>query len=636
MEEDDIDGGLLGRTTPTRVQNIFSVMSNTNRIDVLRILNSRGSLAYSELKGMAGFRSKKESGKFAYHLRKMTRQSLVVSNKNDKRYTITNLGRMVLDLAGQIEKKSVMESSRMYVRTSHQSIEEFNSERIAQSLVREGRLPMEQAQKITEEVENRIYKYQTSYLTGPLIRELVNTVLLEEGHEEYRNKMTRLGIPAYDMREMLTNADAVRTGAERLVFDAGMKIFSEYLLTNTLPTDAVDMYLSGSIHVSNLATWSLMPDTIFVQAEDLFGWSKNGTSIEQAGIVASVSNLLNRISWEASNEVVISGLIKALNDASATESDITGILNTIRTPPTGCHITIRLDPSDESTNTFLKVYNQYINAHSVPTVGLALARTGIDGHIKDIIDMIRRGATISIGDSARWGIHNSGGMRTALKMHSMSINLPHLAFECNQDEKYFRARLAMLMDPIMAALESRRKDVSDITRRGLNPFLAKHTVYEDRRSVEMMINFVGLNEAVGDVILMGEDRKHETIMKVLNTASQIVAERSRKSGATVSIGMAPSKGSARLVELDAKREGKDHMLALTENGIYSQGVTVDVRQVGTIMKDDAWVLQVQDMDGKLGGGLYTCLVHHVDTPEVDMIEAISYLSDICDFTIQHD
>jgi len=45
----------------------------------------------------------------------------------------------------------------MYVRTSHDSIEEFQSNKIIQSLVREASMPLELAQKITEETENRIY-----------------------------------------------------------------------------------------------------------------------------------------------------------------------------------------------------------------------------------------------------------------------------------------------------------------------------------------------------------------------------------------------------------------------------------------------------------------------------------------------
>jgi hypothetical protein len=42
-----------------RVRMIFSVMASPNRIDILRILNSKGPLTYSELKSLAGFKSKK-------------------------------------------------------------------------------------------------------------------------------------------------------------------------------------------------------------------------------------------------------------------------------------------------------------------------------------------------------------------------------------------------------------------------------------------------------------------------------------------------------------------------------------------------------------------------------------------------
>ena len=97
-------GGIL-QSTSKRVRMIFSVMASPNRIDILRILNSKGPLTYSELKSLAGFKSKKESGKFAYHLRKLLRQSLVALNKSERRYTITNLGKLVLSLARQIEEK---------------------------------------------------------------------------------------------------------------------------------------------------------------------------------------------------------------------------------------------------------------------------------------------------------------------------------------------------------------------------------------------------------------------------------------------------------------------------------------------------------------------------------------------------
>jgi len=49
-----------------RVKTIYSVIASSNRLEILRILNTKGPLSYSELKMLAGFKSKKESGKFAY------------------------------------------------------------------------------------------------------------------------------------------------------------------------------------------------------------------------------------------------------------------------------------------------------------------------------------------------------------------------------------------------------------------------------------------------------------------------------------------------------------------------------------------------------------------------------------------
>src|ERR671910_874962 len=201
-----------------RVRMIFSVMASPNRIDILRILNSKGPLTYSELKSLAGFKSKKESGKFAYHLRKLLRHS----------------------------------------------IEEFNSHKIIQSLVREANMPLEQANKITEEVENKIYKFQTSYLTSSLIRETVNSVLIEHGHEEYRNKLARLGLPSADIFEMLNNMDHAGNGIDNVMTKAAQSIFSEHLVLNTLPKDIADMHLAGEINISNSGTWGLIPDTVFV------------------------------------------------------------------------------------------------------------------------------------------------------------------------------------------------------------------------------------------------------------------------------------------------------------------------------------------------------------------------------------
>ena len=64
-DDDDLDlddegsGDGMLQSTSKRVRMIFSVMASPNRIDILRILNSKGPLTYSELKSLAGFKSKK-------------------------------------------------------------------------------------------------------------------------------------------------------------------------------------------------------------------------------------------------------------------------------------------------------------------------------------------------------------------------------------------------------------------------------------------------------------------------------------------------------------------------------------------------------------------------------------------------
>ena len=336
MDGGDKDDGRL-QSTSKRVRMIFSVMASPNRIDILRILNSKGPLTYSELKSLAGFKSKKESGKFAYHLRKLLRQSLVALNKSERRYTITNLGKLVLSLARQIEERSIIESGKMYVRTSHDSIEEFNSDKIIQSLVREGSLPLELSQKITEEVENRIYKFQTTYLTGSLIREMVNNVLLEHGHEEYRNKLARLGMPVFDIQEMLTNVENIRNGVEDILFTSGKNTLAEYLLTNSLPKDIADSHLSGELHISNLGLWSLIPDTIFLNLKELIeagiqlkgkcpGVTRTPAPKTLDDLGKTLPMIFNLLSKESSQEVVVDDLAAVLGKFSKNTSDIEKML----------------------------------------------------------------------------------------------------------------------------------------------------------------------------------------------------------------------------------------------------------------------------------------------------------------------
>ena len=629
-------GGIL-QSTSKRVRMIFSVMASPNRIDILRILNSKGPLTYSELKSLAGFKSKKESGKFAYHLRKLLRQSLVALNKSERRYTITNLGKLVLSLARQIEERSIIESGKMYVRTSHQSIEEFNSHKIIQSLVREGSLPLELAQKITEEVENRIYKYQITYLTGALIREMVNSVLLEHGHEEYRNKLARLGLPVYDIQEMISNLDNIDNGAEGLLFNAGQQVFAERLLTNVLPKDVADSHLSGDLNITNPGVWSMIPDTIFVNVKELIedGIDLGGKYLDVSRIPASkqldeitssLSVIISLLSKEASQEIVLDGLVQLFSKHSKSlselEQKLTNAFATVSTTSkynkTSTNVSIRLQLGSDTKiiNSIINAYKNYTKITPIPKIGLIIDQdkgkiTDVSESVSEIISLGGK-VMFAKGQTSSYGITNGTTKSTgplSIILQSVSINLPRLAFESNKDETYFRARLALLMKPALVSMSLRKKDISDLTRRGLNPILAKNTQYMQRSSVSLVVNLVGLKEAVFNILGFKDNKEGRGILhKVIETAVDVGAKKGKELGDPVTICMTETGGSSRFVKLDGEKYGKNSALNSMDGDSYSEGIVINASEISDYTNKTEHISECNKLSKLLNGGLLVKLV----------------------------
>ena len=637
LDDDDelsLDEGLSGsqvlQSTSKRVRMIFSVMASPNRIDILRILNSKGPLTYSELKSLAGFKSKKESGKFAYHLRKLLRQSLVALNKSERRYTITNLGKLVLSLARQIEERSIIESGKMYVRTSHSSIEEFNSQKIIQSLVREGSLPLELAQKITEEVENRIYKYQTAYLTGSLIRELVNSVLLEHGHEEYRHKLARVGLPIFEVQEMVSNAENIENGVEGLLFKTGRIVFAEHLLTSTLPKDIADAHLSGDLHITNPGLWSILPDTIFINVKaliedgiDLKGKYLNVCRIPPVKTLNNLSSALSMIialiSKEASQEVVLDDLIPSLSKYSKDLPELErGLVDSFTTSSTTMgydkmstviSFRIPLGIDQKIVKTVLSAYKTYTKLTPIPKIGLVIDYdkgkiTDVSQIISEIITLGGKVMFTKHSTSQKGVTHPKNATSTLLHLGSLSINLPRLAFESNKDETYFRARLALLMKPALDSMAKRNKNISNLIRLGVNPILAVNTLDMQRSTVSLVINLVGLQNAIYGILGFKNNNEGQQILhKVIETAVDIATKKSKDLGINIIVSMTESDGSERFIALDAEKYGKNSVQQITDTETYSQGMVFDIDKISSLTGKSAEITECNKISKTLNGGL---------------------------------
>ncbi len=632
------------QAAPRRVKTIYSVIASPQRLEILRILNIKGPLTYSALKTLAGFKSKKESGKFAYHLRKLVRQLLIQLNRQERKYTVTNLGRLVLNLTRQIEEQSLVESGKLYVRTSHQTMEEFNANKILQSLVKEAGMPVELAQKITSETESRLYKFQTQYLTAPLIREMVNALLVEHGLEEYRHKLTRLGMPIYDVTQLLNKAGEDGGNVESLVHQTGGAVFSEYLLLEQLPRDVTDAHLAGDIHISSAGIWGLMPDTVFVDLLTVraSGFNPRGRLLyapmlpspenaERAlGIVSNLSLLMYR---EASVEITFRNFLQYLAPycRSRTKRDLEalllrfleGITAGISTAQGGSitlelnqfkHDEVGKDLMEKTLDATLGAYRDFVEVTPRPEVRLLLAkpsRIEETKTMKQAAGILFNGGRIAFfsPDQRRSfrGV-NAGILSQELQadnisvLHNLSLNLPRLAYESNQDETYFRAKLAMLIGVAADALTTRRKMIERVLKKSLLPTLALGSEAVTSGTMPLIMNFVGLEEALTSLIREPSTGSRGSLAeKIVQTAAQVADEKSGRNE-RLGVAMIEEDGAGRLANLDSEKYGKANLQPLLRSG-YSQSPSLTAADLDNPEK----VGYVNKLSSGLTGGLSVTL-----------------------------
>jgi anaerobic ribonucleoside-triphosphate reductase len=208
------------------------------------------------------------------------------------------------------------------VRTTDGHMVEWDRERIVRQLVQETRLigvfyghesaTEEKAREIASLVEQRILKLGLQVLSGPLIREITNIVLLEKGLTEYRNVCTRVGTPVYDAHlidvgrgfEAHDNAN-LQENAETSHKKKADKISKEQYLLQ-LPPHLADYHLGGDLHIHDLEYFGTRP---FCQDWDLRYFLYYGLMPDGNGTKASVAGPAKRA------EVAVLHAVKALGSA---------------------------------------------------------------------------------------------------------------------------------------------------------------------------------------------------------------------------------------------------------------------------------------------------------------------------------
>ncbi|MCX6677804.1 MAG: hypothetical protein NTU95_07670 [Methanothrix sp.] len=220
------------------------------------------------------------------------------------------------------------------VRTTDGHLLDWDREAIAKQLLKETKLSEqfykepgiteEEAQDIAKEVERRVRWMNVQYLSGPLVREIMNVILLERHHTEWRNICTRVGTPVYDAHlidigtgfESKENAN-LQENAETSHKKKADKISKEqYLLL--LPPHLADRHLAGDLHIHDLEYFGTRP---FCQDWDLRYFLYYGLMPDGLGTKASVAGPAKK------PEVAILHAVKALGSAQTNFAGGQGFYN---------------------------------------------------------------------------------------------------------------------------------------------------------------------------------------------------------------------------------------------------------------------------------------------------------------------
>ncbi|WP_225420096.1 anaerobic ribonucleoside-triphosphate reductase [Methanohalophilus profundi] len=182
----------------------------------------------------------------------------------------------------------------------------------------------DEAIDIAKETEKRIRSMNLKFLSGPLIREVVNMVLIERNEVEWRNISTRVGTPVYDACEidMGTGFEAnenanLQENAETSHKKKADKISKEqYLLL--LPPKLSDLHLNGDLHIHDL---EYMGTRAFCQDWDLRYFFYYGLMPDGSGVKASVAGPAMKA------EVAVLHAVKALGSAQTNFAGGQGFYN---------------------------------------------------------------------------------------------------------------------------------------------------------------------------------------------------------------------------------------------------------------------------------------------------------------------
>jgi hypothetical protein len=143
-----------------------------------------------------------------------------------------------------------------------QTVSRWSKGRIVAALMGEGDLPRATAEKVAARVETRVFELGLRRISTGLLRELVDSELVELGLEGALRRQTSIGVPLHDLRALLADAppspDPLRAANGSSLAARGLEarvsaaVLRRHALFELLPDAVVERHLAGDLEVVGL------------------------------------------------------------------------------------------------------------------------------------------------------------------------------------------------------------------------------------------------------------------------------------------------------------------------------------------------------------------------------------------------
>ena len=150
-----------------------------------------------------------------------------------------------------------------------------------------------------------------------------------------------------------------------------------------------------------------------------------------------------------------------------------------------------------------------------------------------------------------------------------------------------------------------------------------------KNNLSLVLNFVGLKEAVHKILGHKEDKEGKAIInKVLETAVDIAHKKGQEMGIDVSIAMVDSNDLTRFVTLDSEKYGKNTIMDVLDGDLYSQGLELNSTEIDKLTPKSEIISDYNKIATILDGGLLVKLLFDVKAKDADIQKVIEKASSL--------